>query len=148
MYFLAVRLWMCLRKVIYPDFLYSSQFRCFHHQDCISNQMSYFYLMSKICFLHSKSSLPFAEHNKSSAISLHDTLFTTVFQNSNLIELVNTSTVFTLNPASSHVLPSASLVPIFLTSSFSQICCLHNIYTNIFKAFVALFCLCNFHSQN
>lgn len=127
-YFLAVRLWMCLRKVIYPDVLYSSQFRCFHHQDCISNQMSYFYFKSKICFLHSKSSLPFAEHNKPSAISFHDTLFTTVFQNSTLIELVNTFTVFTLNPASPHVPPFASLVPIFLTSSFPQIYCTQYIY--------------------
>lgn len=50
-YFLAVRLLMSLRKVIYPVFSYSSQFSCFHHQDNISNQMSYCYFKSKIYFL-------------------------------------------------------------------------------------------------
>lgn len=78
--FLAVKLQISLRKVIYSEFPYSFQFVNFHHQENISNQMSYCYLKPKAHFLH-----PRFQTMSSSAISFLDPLFTTVFQSSYLI---------------------------------------------------------------
>ena len=75
---------MSLRKVIYPDFSYSSQFSYFY-QENISNKMSYCYLKSKIYFLYSKPSLPCLEYSKSFATSFLDIPFITAYQSPYLV---------------------------------------------------------------